>query len=206
MMRLVLIAASLIMTASVLAQQRRPEEAAPPPRIEMSGEAKAEGQGPAKAGSIIMKSAGEWDRVADEAGQVYLSRGYKGVVPGVRDEPAVPSKVKGPESPAPQAPVLQWVGFQPFATYSRVFLQVVGRYSYTVTKPDPGVIEVALPGARAATPNDERHLVTREFPTAVDRVLIEERDGTTVIRIVLKAPTGYLYRQEGPYLFVDVSL
>ncbi len=205
MKRLVPVVGSMMGMAAALAQQRGPEEVAPP-RIEMSGETKGEGEEPPKAGSIIMKSSGEWDRVADEAGQVYLSRGYKGVVPGVRDEPAIPSKVKGAPSAAPPAPVLQWVGFQPFATYSRIFLQVLGNYSYTVTKPDPRVIEVALAGARAATPNDERHLVTREFPTAVDRILVEERDGTTVIRIVLKAPTGYLYRQEGPYLFVDISL
>lgn len=205
MTRLVFILGPLIVTTAALAQRPGSEEAAPP-RIEMSGETTGEGQEPPKAGSIIMKSAGEWDRVADEAGQVYLSRGYKGVVPGVRDEPAVPSKVKGAESAAPPAPVLQWVGFQPFATYSRVFLQVIGNYSYTVTKPNPLAIEVTLPGARAATPNDQRHLVTREFPTTVDQILIEEQGGTTVIRIVLKAPTGYLYRQEGPYLFVDVSM
>ncbi len=203
MTRLVLVAGSLVVTTTALAQRRGSEEA-PPPRIELSGETKGEGQEPPKAGSIILKSSGEWDRVADEAGQVYRARGYQGVVPGVRDAPAIPSK--GTEAPAPTAPVLQWLGFQPFSTYSRVFLQVVGNYSYTVTKPDPRVIEVTLPGVRAATPNDERHLVTREFPTAVDRILVEEQDGTTVIRIVLKAPTGYLYRQEGPYLFVDISL
>ncbi len=204
MTRLVFVLGFLAVAAVASAQERGQEEA-PPPRIEMSGETKGEVEPPPKAGSIIMKSSGEWDRFADEAGQVYVSRGYRGVVPGVRDEPAVPSKVKGAGATGPAAPVLQWVGFQPFATYSRVFLQVTGNYSYTVTKPAPDVIEVALPGARAATPNDERHLVTREFPTAVDRVLVEERDGTTVIRVVLKAPTAYLYRQEGAYLFVDVS-
>ncbi len=204
-MRPALIVAGLLsLSAGALAQHRGAEEA-PPPRIEMSGEAKQEGQEAPKAGSIIMKTSGEWDRVADEAGQVYVSRGYKGVVPGVRDEPPVSPKATGPGPAGAEAPLLRWVGFQPFATYSRVFLQVAGRFSYTVTKPEPRIIEVALPGVRAATPNDERHLVTREFPTAVDRILIEERNGQTVIRIVLKAPAGYLYRQEGIYLFVDIG-
>lgn len=204
-MRTNLLAVTSVLTIAtgVFAQSPSSEMAAPP-RIEISGEKQAQGEEPPKAGSIIVKGGGEWDRVADEAGQVYVSRGYKGVVPGVRDEPAVPSKVKGSE-PRP-APTVEWVGFQPFATYSRIFLQIRGTFSYTVTKPDPRVIEVTLPGARIATPNDERHLVTREFPTAVDRILIEDRDGLCVVRIVLKAPTGYLYRQEGPYLFVDVSM
>ena len=193
--------------AAVALAQSPSRTETPPPRIEVSGESKKEAETAPKAGTIILKSSGEWDRVADEAGQLYLSRGYKGVVPGVRDEPAVPSKArKAAAGSAPQAPVLNWVGFQPFATYSRVFLQVAGTFSFTVTKPRSDLIEVLLPGARAATPNDQRHLVTREFPTVVDRVLIEERDGSTVVRIVLKGPAGYLYRQEGAYLFVDVSL
>lgn len=200
MKRQVIVIALVGFGTSAFAQ--RPGDA-PPPRIEMSGEAKQEE--PLKAGTIIMRS-GEWDRVADEAGQVYLSRGYKGVVPGVRDEPAVPSKVKGPASQTTEPPILQWVGFQPFATYSRVFLQLTGQFSFTVSKPRPDVIEVTLPGTRIATPNDERHLVTREFPTTVDRIQIEEQDKATVVRIVLKAPAAYLYRQDGRYLFVDISL
>lgn len=200
MKRQVIVIALVGFGTSAFAQ--RPDDA-PPPRIEMSGEAKQEE--PLKAGTIIMRS-GEWDRVADEAGQVYLSRGYKGVVPGVRDEPAVPSKVKVAASQTTDPPILQWVGFQPFATYSRVFLQLTGQFTFSVLKPRPNVIEVTLPGTRVATPNDERHLVTREFPTTVDRILIEEKDKATVIRIVLKAPAAYLYRQEGQYLFVDISL
>lgn len=163
-------------------------------------------EGQVKGGDVGTAPGRELEKYADEAGQIYVTRGYKGVVPGVRDEPAVPSKLKTKEV---DTVVVQWVGFQPFTTYSRVFIQVEGRYAFTVTKPKPLEIEVRIPDAVVSSSNDLRHLVTRAFPTAVDRVLIEaphEGLDAVVVRIVLKRPVAYLYRSEGKYIFIDLEM
>lgn len=195
-----LVWASLV-SISLLGQERREE--APPPKIEVVGEERAKEAEKPKEGSLILMSGGEWDKVADEAGQIYVSRGYKGVVPGIRDEPQGPPKGEREAS----GPVLEWVGFQPFSTYSRVFLKVKGgNFSYSVSKPAPNKIEVRLPGVVPATRNDERFLDTRAFPSAVATIFVEAREAETLVTITLKGPATYLYRQEGPYIFVDVSM
>jgi len=179
-----------------------------PPKIEVVGDKKDDES--QRTGVVITATSGEWDKVADEAGQIYLSRGYKGVVPGVRDSSAVPAKAVGAEEGRLDKPVLEWVGFQPFSTYSRVFLQLKGDFRFNVTKPKPDRIELRLPNTVLSTENDLRFLNTREFPTAVDRVMIDwiEKSGTgyAVVTIYLKKPVGYLYRQEGDYIFVDIGL
>lgn len=189
---------ALLFVFSLTRAQERPKET-PPPKIEVAGEKKAEEARKPKEGSIVLMTGGEWERTVDEDGQVYLSRGYKGVVPGVRDEPPNKPKESG-------VPALLWVGFQPFPSYSRVFLRLEGDVSFSVVKSDSKTIEVRLSGVQVATPNDQRHLVTREFPTAIDSIFVEAKARETIVRIVLKAPTAYLYRLEGQYLFVDVSL
>jgi hypothetical protein len=188
-----------LVTASVLAQETAP-------RVDPAdGEKKV--APPPKAGAIITQVSSDQEKVADEAGQIYVTRGYKGVVPGVRDESAVPAKMGTKDDTGPA--MVEWVGFQPFTTYSRVFIQVSGKYSFSVTKPKGGRIEVRLPNAGVSTSTDLWELVTRWFPTAVDRITVTPPAGketATVVSIYLKKAVGYLYRQEGKYLFVDVEL
>jgi len=172
------------------------------PVVQGGGVAKPEEQ--PKAGTIITTEPGEGEKVADEGGQIYVSRGYKGVVPGVRDSSPVPAKA----APAGPAPRVQWIGFQPFATYSRVFVQVEGEYKFTVVRAGPELIELRVPNATLSTQNDARQLVTRMFPTAIDEVTVApptDSEGV-VVKIRLKKPVGYLYRSEGKYIFVDVEL
>ena len=164
---------------------------------------------PGTTGVVLTPPPPGQEKIADEGGQIYVSRGYKGVVPGVRDTAAMPSKADGAKDvPASGRPAVEWVGFQPFATYSRVFIQVAGKYTFTVNKVKPDRIEVRLPGADVASYNDMRHLVTREFPTAIDTIKVEAAQPGTdavVVTISLKQPVGYLYRTDDKYLFVDVE-
>lgn len=199
---------TLTLAWPVTGQVRRKDEK-PAPKIQMAGDHKEEKKVQRK-GIVITSTSGEWDKVADEAGQIYVSRGYQGVVPGVRDSSAVPSKTIKPGEPRSVRPVLEWVGFQPFSTYSRVFLQLRGDFRFTVTKPKPERIVIKLAGTDISSTNDQRFLNTREFPTTIDRITIEqsgiEVDSHTVVSIFLKKPVGYLYRQEGDYIFIDVGL
>ncbi|HOI11846.1 MAG TPA: hypothetical protein PK313_15305 [Myxococcota bacterium] len=162
-----------------------------------------------KSGVIVTVPPEAHDRVADEAGEIYTTRGYKGVVPGIRDQSDVPAKKADPEAAPEARPVVEWVGFQPFSTYSRVFIQVTGNFAFSVTRPAQDRIEVRIPSADVSTTNDLHELLTRNFPTAVDKVTVTtsaDDGGTVVIGILLKAPVGYLYRQDGAYVFVDVEL
>jgi len=142
--------------------------------------------------------------IADEAGKIYIERGYKGIVPGLRDKPLVESKAK--QLKGDGQPVLEWVGFQPFEQYSRVFLKVSGRFTFTVSKPSANKIVVTIPSCKVQTPNDERFLITRAFPTQVDSIFTHQSEEGTTVEIFLKRNTTYLYKQEGEYVFVDISL
>jgi hypothetical protein len=204
---MMMLAAFLVvgLSASAAAQE------APPAGSDKAAKAEAAPGTPAPGttGVVMAPPPPGQEKIADEGGQIYVNRGYKGVVPGVRDTAAMPSKADGAkDAPASGRPAVEWVGFQPFATYSRVFIQVAGKYTFTVNKVKPDRIEVRLPGADVASFNDMRQLVTREFPTAIDTIKVEAAQGGTdavVVTISLKQPVGYLYRTDDKYLFVDVE-
>jgi len=160
-----------------------------------------------KTGVVVLAPVEDGQAVVEEDGSLYRARGYKGVVPGIRDQAEVPAKRPENEAFAATRAILEWVGFQPFPAFSRVFIQMSGRFTFSVTRPQAQRIEVRLPNTDLSTPNDGRHLITRDFPTAVDRIDIgADPDGTLVVGITLKKPVGYLYRQEGRYIFVDTEL
>jgi hypothetical protein len=180
----------------------------PAPAIS-AGADEAPAPAPSRSGQIVVVPPEAYQRVADEAGEIYTSRGYKGVVPGIRDESDVAAKNQE-AAPSPDArPVVEWVGFQPFPTYSRVFIQITGDFTFGVTRPDTDRIEVRVFGADVSTTNDLHELITRNFPTAVDRVTVSTStadQGSVIVNVFLKAPVGYLYRQDGGYVFIDVEL
>jgi len=163
---------------------------------------------------VVILEPGEGETfTVDQDGKIYQRRGYRGVVPGVRDTADFPETAPAPVDVDAEVPVVvKWVGFQPYETYSRVFIQVTGEFEFSVTRSDPTTVEVALPGAIPGSENDLNGLITRWFPTNVDRIEVRQmprtdpadQGGLTVI-IHLKKATGYLYRQEGNYVFVDVE-
>lgn len=160
-----------------------------------------------KTGVVVLAPSEDGFQVADEGGQIYTSRGYRGVVPGVRDQSDVPAKRPENEAFAATRAIVEWIGFQPFPTYSRVFIQLSGRFTFAVSRPNPDRIEVRIPGADVSTPNDARRLITRDFPTAVEQIDLstDPSDGAIIVTINLKRAVGYLYRQEGRYVFVDIE-
>lgn len=181
-------------------------QTAPAPHI--SGEEPQE-PAPPRSGQIVVVPPEAYQRVADEAGEIYTSRGYKGVVPGIRDESDVAAKKQDAPVLPDARPVVEWVGFQPFPSYSRVFIQVTGNFTFAATRPDANRIEVRVFGADVSTTNDLHELITRNFPTAVDRVTVSTStadQGSVVVNVHLKAAVGYLYRQDGPYIFIDIEL
>lgn len=139
----------------------------------------------------------------DEGGELYRRRPYSGVIPLVRDRltDRKTSKVH-----RPGAVEITWVGFQQMALFSRVFVQTDRMPTYTIFKPDPLHIVIELPNARFRTIQEQRSVLTHEFNTRIDQVEAKRVKGQGIhVVITLKEPTGYLYRQEGEYVFVDVE-
>ena len=157
-----------------------------------------------KKGLVKKELGSTWQRFADDAQEIYVVRNYKGVVPNVRDEPKIGGKFAKHSQGAP--PVVQWVGFQPFRTYSRVFIRVGGDFEFSVTKERSDLIVVTIENAVVETPNDARFLITEAFPTFVRKVTVEQVEGQGVkVSVYLKKPVGFLYRREGSYIFLDVE-
>lgn len=199
-LHVVLVCTVLGVSAGAVGQQT-------PPAIQAGPEERGDPE--PRTGVIVTVPPESYDRVADEAGEIYTTRGYKGVVPGIRDQSAVPAKSPETQVPSDSRAIVDWVGFQPFPTYSRVFIQVSGAFTFAVTRPAQDRIEVRIPAADVSTSNDLHELVTRNFPTAVDRVVVgtsQKDEGAVIVTVFLKAPVGYLYRQDGGYIFIDVEL
>lgn len=154
----------------------------------------------------IRTNKGASTGMVDENGNVYVKHHYKGVIPGIKDVADIPSKQHPGKIDHPR---VEWVGFQAFKDYSRVFVQVLGQFTFTVTKTGKHKIEITIPGATVDTPNDARELVTFKFPTKVNLIKTSEvktdSGSSVVIDIMLAKDVGYLFRQEGKYIFVDVE-
>lgn len=144
--------------------------------------------------------------VVDEDGEIYERRHYGGIIPEVRDRFVAGLKAG---KPGGKAPAIIWVGFQQRSLFSRVFIQTDRVTAYTIHKPDPLHIQVDFPGASVPVDNDKRRLDTSRFESSVQEVVarvIKGKGGRTArVIITLDSPTGYLYKQEGNYVFIDIE-
>lgn len=144
--------------------------------------------------------------VVDEDGEIYEKRHYGGIIPEIKDRFIAGLKAG---KPGGNAAALTWVGFQQRSLFSRVFIQTDRVTAYTIYKPDPLHILVDFPGAGVPVDNDKRRLDTSRFDSAVDGVearVIRGKGGRTArVIITLDSPSGYLYKQEGNYVFIDIE-
>ena len=143
------------------------------------------------------------ETVVDDGGDIYRKRRYQGVIPHLRDRLRDKRTSKVHKRGKME---ITWVGFQQMALSSRVFVQTDRMPTYTIFKPDPLHIVVEFPTARFRTRQERRVVHTHEFNTRVDRIEAKRTRGHGVhVIITLKEPTGYLYKQEGDYVFIDVE-
>lgn len=223
---LFLVCVALVATAAPARAQEDPEPQSPPedqPAAEEpageefpewpGGEAetkplptpgeRAEPRRPGEQKYKYWEEEGVSETVVDEAGAIYRRRSYGGVVPHLRDSlrDVKTSKVhkRGPLE-------ITWIGFQQKALFSRVFVQTDRLPTYTIFKPDPLHIVVEFPTARLRTVQEDRIILTHEFNTKVDQIDAKPVKGHGIhVVITLKEPMGYLYKQEGDYVFIDVE-
>ena len=135
----------------------------------------------------------------DEAGKLYRERRYHGIIPNVRDRHGRPPKK------APKSTKVTWVGFQQKQLFSRVFIQTNRLSRFTLHKPDPRHIVVTIDSARIPRQNERRDVITSEFRSSVERIRARRHRGNAEVVITLSRSVGYLYKQEGNYVFIDVE-
>jgi hypothetical protein len=140
------------------------------------------------------------DIYVDEAGKIYKEMRYHGIIPAVRDEfKHRKRKRKGHAH-------VSWVGFQQKQFYSRVFVQTDQLRRFTITKPDPLHVKMIIYSAKVHRKNDGiRPIVTRQFKSAVEKIKTRRRGRNIEVTITLSKPVGYLYKQQGNYIFIDVE-
>ena len=142
----------------------------------------------------------------DVEGHIYQRRTYQGVVPRMNDNAAFSDRVQK-HVQAQTGTKIMWVGFQQMLAASRVFIKTDRVVKYSLYKPNPKTIVVEFPRARVPLKNNQRELMTGSFQTPVEMVRVVENKKSGISRIVinLNRPVGYIYRQDGPYVYVDIE-
>ena len=141
----------------------------------------------------------------DENQPTNVQARYSGVAPEVH--PALPVGLTPRRGG--DRPTILWVGFQQHTLFSRVFVKVNQATSFSVYKPDPLHLYVDIPNARISHRNNQRELLTDKFDSHVDKIEVlrlRRRDfrGVRVV-VTLDRPAGYLYKQQGDFILVDVE-
>jgi hypothetical protein len=197
--------------ASVLAREAPPPISVGKPRGEPSkaekAEAEEEDKEPERLPEGMRIREGDIIEVyVDAKGKIYKERRYQGVVPRFQDEAAFSEAIKTQLRGGKQAKVV-WVGFQKLLAASRVFIKTDRVVVYTLYKPNPAQIVVEFPRATVPLRNNMRELTTSAFDTPVSRIRVHEdpKRQTVQVLIDLRPPVSYIYRQDGPYIYVDIE-
>ncbi len=140
---------------------------------------------------------------AAEQGWFYGSEIYRGVTPNEVDTlPHISSSQHRGET---GNNTLTWVGFQPFETYTRVFLQTGRPAQYQVREsPDGLTITIRLRDTSVDFTNFYRWIDTSHFGRPVNMIdTARSDDGVTEVTIDLSRFAEYSIVAEGGYLFID---
>lgn len=154
---------------------------------------------PLTPGSQLIRDGDVVEVFVDEQGKIYRELRYHGIIPSIRD-----SLTGKPPQPSGRSKIT-WVGFQQKQFYSRVFIQTNQLSRFTLHKPDPRHIVVTFERARIPRRNTLRPIITGEFSTSVEQIRARRRGGRAQVIITLSKPVGYLYKQQGNYVFIDVE-
>jgi hypothetical protein len=143
----------------------------------------------------------------DLKGQIYKRRRYQGVIPRFNDVPAFTGPMRDHMNQQGTKPRVLWVGFQQLAAASRIFVKTDRVAVYTLYKPDAKHIVLEFPDATVPIKNTHRELLTEHFNSPVKQVRILEQANKHRVKVVvdLKESVGYIYRQDGNYVYIDIE-
>jgi len=152
------------------------------------------------ASSQLVPNAEIVHTFVDDEGKLYQQRRYQGIIPSIRDYLGTT-----PPSKKTKRAHITWVGFQQKELYSRIFVQTNRPSHFTLSKPDPLTIVVSFDNTRIPRMNERRDLVTHAFQTRVREIRPRNRGKKSELVIHLSEPAGYLYKQNGSYVFIDIE-
>lgn len=153
------------------------------------------------ASSKLIRDGDVVEVFVDERGKIYKELRYHGIIPTIRDFLGK----KRPKTSKKTRPKITWVGFQQKQFYSRIFVQTNRLSRFTLHKPDPRHIVVTFEGANIHRRNTTRPIITSEFSTSVEKIRARRKGRHSQVIITLSKPVGYLYKQQGNYVFIDVE-
>ena len=153
--------------------------------------------GPAKQ---LIPAAEIMHLFVDDEGLLYRQRYYQGIIPSIRDYLGT----KPPKKDTKHTNIT-WIGFQQKELYSRIFIQTNRPSHFTLSKPNATTIIVSFDDTRIPRTNEARVLETRFFQTRVRYIRPRKRGRRVEIEIKLLADAGYLYKQNGSYVFIDIE-
>lgn len=133
---------------------------------------------------------------------------YRGIIPHLRDSLPHIERYQRAGTDVSQPNRVTWIGFQPFETYTRVFLQLARTPSYRVEETateDGQLIEVFLDNTRLPLSNFQRFIDASYFERSVDIIDAEPLEGGRVRVVIFRHQTEapYEVEVEGNYLYID---
>ena len=136
---------------------------------------------------------------------LYGSEVYRGVTPNEVD--SLPHISGSQERAQAGQNTLTWVGFQPFETHTRVFIQTGRAAQYQVNEsPDGMTLTVRLRDTRVDFSNFRRWIDASYFERPVHMIdTTTTGDGVTEVSIALSRFAEYTVSSDGGYLFVDFA-
>jgi len=202
-MRTFLIFLTLLWVSPAFGQTDEPER---PPAELKSGDLRKPHKGDLPTG-IRLGEGDVLEVYVDLKGKIYKRRRYQGVIPKLNDEPRFEERAHAMIQRQGETPRVTWIGFQQLAAASRIFIKTDRVVVYTLYKPDRKTIVVEFPKAMVPLKNNARQLLTRNFRSNIEKVSIREnrRKKTVKVVIELNTPVGYIYRQDGTYVYIDVE-
>lgn len=179
-----------------------PEAAAPDnrtvlPQLDSEGE-----EGDSAYTNSRLESLQQGDNGVD---WLYGSEIYGGVTPHEVD--SLPHISASQERGQAGENTLTWVGFQPFETHTRVFIQTGRPAQYQVQEsPDGLTLTVRLRDTRVDFSNFRRWIDASYFGRPVHMIDTERAaDGVTEVSIELSRYADYTVSSDGGYLFIDFA-
>ncbi len=157
---------------------------------------------PLTPGAQMIRDGDVVEVFIDERGKIYRELRYHGIIPRIRDY--LGNKKPKPATKRTRTQVT-WVGFQQKQFYSRVFIQTNKLTRFSLHKPDARHIVVTFTGAKIKRRNNVRPIVTSQFTSSIEQIRAVRRGRSVQVIITLSKPAGYLYKQQGNYVYIDVE-
>ena len=139
------------------------------------------------------------EEFVDDENTIYQQKIYQGIVPDLRD--AIP-ELRVPKGKN----FVTWIGYQHKKLYSRIFIQTSKIARFIVYLKSPRHIVINIKKTPFANSNTRRAIHTYTFNTKIKSIIPKKgKGGSSLIHIHLKEPGGFLYKQAGNYIFVDIE-